>query len=229
MNDKVLIIEDDGDLAQLISYNLSREGYRAVIARDGAAGLKLLRSERPDLVVLDIMLPDIDGLELCRAIRREPATSALPIIFLTARAEEIDRVIGLELGADDYVTKPFSPRELLARVKAVLRRSRAAHLASSVIVCGPLHIDLDKREVTRDGRKLDLSALEFNLLYFLASNRERVFSRDELLDRVWGRERFVTPRSVDVYIRRLREKIEPDAESPRFIITVRGFGYKFVC
>jgi DNA-binding response OmpR family regulator len=189
--------------------------------------LAQIQKSPPDLLVLDLMLPKLSGLEICKAVRRDEALNRIPILMLSARGEEADRVIGLELGADDYVTKPFSPRELVARVKALLRRIQPAGKQEKPIIAGALRIDPASYRVTRDGDPLALSTLEFRLLYYLASRPNRVFSRDQLLDAVWGTGRFVTPRSVDVYIRRLREKIERDPDKPEYLKTVRGAGYLF--
>jgi len=224
---RVLIIEDDKDIVELVRYNLANEGFEVASASDGGSGLAQLRKSPPDLLLLDLMLPKMTGLEVCKEVRRDPALSRLPILMLTARGEEADRVVGLEMGADDYVTKPFSPRELGARVKALLRRAEPAGDAERPIEVGRLMIDPSSYRVTRAGKPLPLSTLEFRLVYYLASRPNRVFTRDQLLDAVWGTERFVTPRSVDVYIRRLREKIEIDPESPVHLKTVRGAGYLF--
>ena len=184
-------------------------------------------SRPPDLLILDLMLPKMPGLEICEEIRRNPSLNRLPILMLTARGEEADRIVGLEMGADDYVTKPFSPRELVARVKALLRRTEPAGEVERPIEVGQLWIDPSSYRVTRAGKALTLSTLEFRLVYYLAARPNRVFSRDQLLNAVWGTDRFVTPRSVDVYIRRLREKIESDPENPTHLKTVRGAGYLF--
>jgi phosphate regulon transcriptional regulator PhoB len=224
---RVLIIEDDKDIIELVRYNLANEGFEVGSASDGSAGLAQLRKSPPDLLLLDLMLPKMPGLEICKEIRRDPTLSRLPILMLTARGEEADRVVGLEMGADDYVTKPFSPRELVARVKALLRRAEPTDDVERPIEVGRLLIDPSSYRVTRAGKALPLSTLEFRLVYYLAARPNRVFTRDQLLDAVWGTERFVTPRSVDVYIRRLREKIEIDPESPVHLKTVRGAGYLF--
>jgi DNA-binding response OmpR family regulator len=181
----------------------------------------------PDLLILDLMLPKLPGLEVCKEIRRDAGLNRLPILMLTARGEEADRVVGLEMGADDYVTKPFSPRELVARVKALLRRTEPIGEVERAIEVGRLLIDPSSYRVMRSGKPLTLSTLEFRLIYYLAARPNRVFTRDQLLDAVWGTDRFVTPRSVDVYIRRLREKIEMDPENPMHLKTVRGAGYLF--
>jgi two-component system, OmpR family, alkaline phosphatase synthesis response regulator PhoP len=224
---RILIIEDDRDIVELVRYNLANEGFEVTALADGSAGLASLRKSAPDLVILDLMLPKMPGLEVCKEIRRDPALNRLPILMLTARGEEADRVIGLEMGADDYVTKPFSPRELAARVKALLRRSEPVGEVERAIEVGRLLIDPSSYRVTRAGKPLTLSTLEFRLIYYLAARPNRVFTRDQLLDAVWGTDRFVTPRSVDVYIRRLREKIENDPENPVHLKTVRGAGYLF--
>ncbi|HEX2715712.1 MAG TPA: response regulator transcription factor [Candidatus Acidoferrales bacterium] len=224
---RILIIEDDRDIVELVRYNLANEGFSVSAASEGSAGLAAVKKTPPDLLVLDLMLPKLSGLEICKEIRRDQALNRLPILMLSARGDEADRVVGLEIGADDYVTKPFSPRELVARVKALLRRTEPAEEPAHVIEAGRLAIDPSAYRVTRAGKPVTLSTLEFRLLYFLASRPNRVFTRDQLLDAVWGTERFVTPRSVDVYVRRLREKIEADPEAPIHLKTVRGAGYLF--
>ena len=224
---RILIIEDDPDIVELVRYNLSKEGYQVAAVGDGVAGLEKVRKSQPDLLVLDLMLPKLSGMEVCKEIRRDQALKQLPILMLTARGEEMDRVIGLEVGADDYVTKPFSPRELVARIRALLRRTESIGTEDRPLQVGNLHIDPGSYRVVREGEPISLTALEFRLLYFLASKPNRVFTRDQLLDRVWGTERFVTPRSVDVYVRRLREKIEADPQNPTYLKTLRGAGYLF--
>jgi two-component system phosphate regulon response regulator PhoB len=224
---RVLLIEDDRDIIELVRYNLEREGFQVSAANDGATGLVQVRKTPPDMLLLDLMLPKLSGLEICRDIRRDQALNRLPILMLTARGEEADRVVGLEMGADDYVTKPFSPRELVARVKALLRRAEPPGETPRVVETRGLVIDPSSYRVTHDSKPVTLSTLEFRLLYYLATRPNRVFTRDQLLDAVWGTERFVTPRSVDVYIRRLREKVESDADHPAFLKTVRGAGYMF--
>jgi phosphate regulon transcriptional regulator PhoB len=224
---RVLIIEDDRDIVELVRYNLANEGFQVSAAFDGGTGLSTLKKTPPDLLLLDLMLPKLSGLEICREIRKDDSLNRLPILMLTARGEEADRVVGLEMGADDYVTKPFSPRELLARVKALLRRSEPPVDAPRTIEIGRLAIDPASYRVSNSGKAVPLSTLEFRLLYYLASRPNRVFTRDQLLDAVWGTDRFVTPRSVDVYVRRLREKIESDPENPAYLKTVRGAGYLF--
>jgi len=223
----ILIIEDDKDIVELVRYNLEKEGYQVTGAGDGTTGLAQLRRTPPDLLILDLMLPRLPGLEICKEIRRDENLPRIPILMLTARGEESDRVVGLEMGADDYVTKPFSPRELVARVKALLRRVDGEPQMETGIAVGDLMIDPSSYRVTRSGEPIALSTLEFRLLYYLASRPNRVFDRDRLLDAIWGTDRFVTPRSVDVYIRRLREKVESDPQHPSHLKTVRGAGYLF--
>ncbi|MBE9503444.1 MAG: phosphate regulon transcriptional regulator PhoB [Proteobacteria bacterium] len=222
---KILIIDDERDLIDLLSYNLEKEGYSILIALDGSQGKELATSSNPDLIILDLMLPGIDGLELCRMLRKEQETASIPIIMLTAKGEEIDKVLGLEMGADDYVTKPFSVREIVARVKAQLRRTTKDNKAVETYQFGALSVDISTHEVTINGRHIKLSPLEFKLLKFFITHQERVYSRDQLLDYVWGDEAYVEPRTVDVHIRRLREKIEP--EGTKLIKTIRGAGYRF--
>jgi two-component system alkaline phosphatase synthesis response regulator PhoP len=214
----------------LVAYNLEKEGYETLKALDGEKALQLVRTKTPDLVVLDLMLPGIQGLEVCKRIRKDPETASIPIIMLTAKGAEIDKIVGLEVGADDYITKPFSVKELLARIKAVLRRSEARRAAgqAEIFEFKGLHIDFKSYEVTVDGKRVDLSPTEFKLLKFLSRNPGRVYSREQILDRVWGDEAFVEPRTVDVHIRRLRSRIEHDESSPDYIVTVRGAGYKFM-
>ncbi|MGH9774365.1 MAG: response regulator [Candidatus Acidiferrales bacterium] len=224
---KILVIEDDKDIVELVRYNLEKEGFQVAAVGDGASGLAQIRKAPPDLLVLDLMLPKLSGLDLCREVRRDSALNRLPILMLTARGDEADRIVGLELGADDYVSKPFSPRELAARVKALLRRAEPAGEAEKTLELGTLRIDPSAYRVTRSGKPVVLSTLEFRLLYYLAARPNKVFTRDQLLDAVWGMDRFVTPRSVDVYIRRLREKVEVDPQKPTFVKTIRGAGYLF--
>lgn len=219
---KILLVEDETTLAETLAYNLRREGYEVILAADGEAGLERARAESPDLIILDIMLPGLDGLSVCRILRREMDT---PIIILTARGTEVDKIIGLETGADDYVVKPFGLGEFLARVRAVLRRvpsPRRDELAS-----GDLVLDLAARRVTKGGVELKLSHKEFDLLAELMRNRGAVLSRDLLLTQVWGYDYFGDSRTVDVHIRWLREKIEDDPSNPQRIVTVRGVGYRF--
>ena len=227
MPKKILVVEDDQDLVGLLKYNLEQEGFRVNYATDGSVAIPSIRKYLPDLLILDLMLPGMDGLEVCRQIRQSNKHMALPVLMLTARGEEADRVVGLELGADDYVTKPFSLRELIARVRALLRRREIFNLQTRSLQRRDLFIDPQSHLVRIASRAIDLTALEFRLLYFLASNPGTVFSRDRLLDLVWGNERNVTPRSVDVYVRRLREKLETHGEIPIYVQTVHGVGYRF--
>ena len=226
----VLVVEDEETLRRALVYNLEREGYRVLSSQDGADGLRQARESSPDVLILDLMLPTIDGLEVCRALRQ---TSSLPIIILTAKVDEVDRIVGLEVGADDYVTKPFSMRELMARVKALIRRSdlRNGHagLADPALAlrAGPLELQPLARVLTRRGEPIALRPKEFELLAFLMRNPGVVFSRDVLLERVWGYEYPGGTRTVDVHIRWLRIKIEDDPSQPRLLTTVRGAGYKF--
>ncbi|NOY65049.1 MAG: response regulator transcription factor [Nitrospirae bacterium] len=227
---QILIVDDEVDICKLLEYNLTKEGFYAESLQDGATALKRLKTHTFDLMILDLMLPEIDGIQLCRLIREDPQLKTLPIIMLTAKDEELDRVLGLEIGADDYVTKPFSVREVVARVKAVLRRtgeSLPEKTKTATIKVDDLIIDLERFSVTKAGRPIELSAREFRLLQYLAEHPGRVYNRDFLLDAVWGNDAFVEPRTVDVYIRRIREKIEDDPSNPSFIKTKRGIGYYF--
>jgi DNA-binding response OmpR family regulator len=220
---KIVLIEDDADLYSLIQYNLAKEGFGFAGSQTGKGALDLCLREKPDLVILDIMLPDSDGLEICRAIRSHPGLAHVPVIFLTARASETDRIVGLELGASDYIVKPFFVRELIARIKIHFRDQ---HLPPNVMTAGGLALDRARREVRLNGRLVSLTATEFRLLEFLMSRPGVVFTREQLLDAVWGHDRAVTDRTVDVYILRLRQKIESPGE-PSFLRSVRGFGYSF--
>jgi DNA-binding response OmpR family regulator len=221
---KILIVEDETPLLQTVSYNLEQEGYQVIQAQDGLAGLDAARAERPDLVLLDIMLPGIDGVEVCRLLRKE---MDIPIIMLTAKSREIDKVVGLEVGADDYVTKPFGMLELLARIRAALRRARTDAKKDEVLRSGDIEMDPGSHTVRVAGNEVELRPKEFDLLHALISNRGRVLERSQLLERVWGEDEYIDAGTLDVHIRRLREKIEADPSSPRHVITVRGIGYKF--
>jgi two-component system phosphate regulon response regulator PhoB len=223
MTAHILIVEDESALVELLRYNLEKEGYRVTVAVDGEEGLSTVEDSKPDLVILDWMLPLVSGLEVCRQIRRKPATRSLPIIMLTARSEETDRVRGLEIGADDYITKPFSPSELMARVRAVLRRAQPS-AANDVLSYGGLVMDLAAHRVLRNGRHVHLGPTEFRLLKFLMERPGRVYSREQLLDAVWGQDIYVEPRTVDVHIRRLRKALNGPAD-PDLIRTVRSAGY----
>ena len=240
MAHKVLVVEDDTTLSETLEYNLTRQGYETLTAADGRAALDIARNEKPDLIILDLMLPGIDGFEVCRILRKE---LSVPILMLTARTEEVDRVVGLEVGADDYLTKPFSMRELLARVKALLRRVKlireeiaaeketnetpAAIHSTVSLVFDNLTIDQNRREIKVDDQPIRLKPKEFDLLLFLARHRGIALSRDLILERVWGWTYDGNSRTVDVHVRWLREKIEPDPGNARRIVTVRGIGYRF--
>ncbi len=223
---KILIVEDEEDLVRLVSYNLKREGYKVLEAYDGTDVQRTVRAGKPDLVLLDLMLPGVSGLELCRRLKADSSTKSIPIIMLTAKGEELDKVLGLELGADDYITKPFGVNELMARIRAVLRRATPEEpAAENVLSVGDLTITKDACSVTKAGRALTLSATEYRILLYLAERRGRVFSRDRLLDALWGNESHVEPRTVDVHIRKLRSQIEDDPSAPRYLLTKRGLGY----
>jgi DNA-binding response OmpR family regulator len=224
MSTTVLVVDDEPIVREVVVSYLRREGYRTLEAGDGDSARRLLEEEPPNLVVLDLMLPGTDGLELCRWIR---ARSELPVIMCTARGDEADRIVGLELGADDYVTKPFSPRELAARVRTVLRRTATEIPRAERLSFDGLDIDARTREVTRNSEPLKLTAKEFDLLWFMANHARQVFSRDQLMDRVWGYEAALDTGTVTVHIRRLREKIEDEPSRPRFLQTVWGVGYRF--
>jgi phosphate regulon transcriptional regulator PhoB len=226
---KILVVEDEPDIRKLINYNLVQERFKVLEAEDGEQALKLIQREVPNLVILDLMLPGLSGLELCKILRDRNDTTHLPILMLTAKAGEADKVVGLEMGADDYLPKPFSPREMVARVRAILRRTESSSGAESSpsYQRGALKIDFRTYEVFARGQPIKLTLKEFELLRFLVQNPNRVLSRDQLLDRVWGGETFVTPRTVDVHIRRLRKAIEKDDRKPKWILTLRGVGYKF--
>lgn len=221
---KIALVEDDADLYSLVKYNLEKESFAVVGAQTGRGVIDLFRRERPDLILLDIMLPDSDGLEICKAIRQHPELAHIPVIFLTARASETDRIVGLELGANDYIVKPFFVRELIARVKIQFRGQSSP---TRVLKAASLELDRSRCEARLNGNALTLTATEFRLLEFLMSRPGVVFSREQLLDAVWGHDRAVTDRTVDVYILRLRQKIETDPANPLFIRSVRGFGYSF--
>ncbi len=225
----VLVIEDEENLLKAIKYNLEKDGYKVQSAMDGEQGLELARQMEPSFIILDIMLPKMDGIEVCRILRRE---SNVPILMLTAKSEEIDRVVGLELGADDYVTKPFSMRELMARTKAILRRyslstNDKAKESGKVLKAGKLEVNISKHVVTLDSKLLELKPREFDLLALLVENAGRALTRDQILENIWGQDYYGDTRTVDVHIRWLREKIEGNPGSPKQIITIRGVGYRF--
>jgi DNA-binding response OmpR family regulator len=242
MGRKILVVDDETILVDTIAYNLQQAGYQVTTASDGTSALEAARRETPDLVILDIMLPEMDGLEVCRLLRREKNTATIPIMMLTAKGEEIDKVVGLEVGADDYVTKPFGRRELLARVRALLRRADYPPVSEELsaqettgevprpgreLVAGPLRIDLAGRRVFCRGQEMELQPKQFDLLTYLVRNRGTVLTRDQLLQNVWGYDYVGDTRTVDVHVRWLREKLEEDPANPHLIQTVRGVGYCF--
>ncbi len=226
MKTSITVVEDDPDISRLVRHHLEGAGYALKVFPSGSAVISESERQKPSLFVLDIMVPGKDGLELCRQIRRTPTLAAIPVIFLTAKSGEADRILGLELGADDYIAKPFSPRELVARVKAVLRRFERP-LSNTPSRVGEIEIDPGAMTLTVRGNIVATTATEFRLLDYFIRHMGRVFTRDQLLDSVWRDTAYVTPRSVDVYVRRIREKIEPDPENPRYLRTVRGAGYRF--
>jgi len=222
---KILVVDDERDILELISYNLKKEGFAITTSRDGEDALRHIRAEDFDLVLLDLMLPGMQGMELCRILKSSERTASTPVIMLTAKSDETDKVLGLETGADDYITKPFSPRELAARVKAVLRRTHEKPAEDRTVKVGELEINTGTYQVVKRGEQIKLSATEFKLLLYLVKRKGRVFNRDMLLDAVWKDEAFVEPRTVDVHIRRLRERIEDNPSDPAYIKTRRGIGY----
>ena len=232
MDGTILIVEDEQNINDILVFTFSKEGYKTLSAYDGAKGLEMALNENPDLILLDVMLPVMDGFEVCRKIREK---SQVPIIMLTAREDEVDKVLGLEMGADDYITKPYSVRELTARVKANLRRSAYASIPETelepgevnIITSGDLTINIERYEVTKKGEVVDITLREFQLLKFLATQPDKIFTRETLLEKVWGYEYYGDVRTVDVTARRLREKIEDDPSMPKYIITKRGVGYYF--
>lgn len=223
---KILVVDDEPDVVELVTFNLRKAGFEVIAASDGAAALRSARLELPDLIVLDLMLPEVDGLEVCKLLRRDPATAGVPIILLTAKAAEIDRVLGLELGADDYVTKPFSPRELVLRVKKLVERRRHAdaEVKAEQLRVGDLCVDIPRHMVSVGGEQVDLTATEFKLLCTLMQRRGRVQTRDQLLQDVWQYDNVIDTRTVDTHMRRLRDKL---GSAARYIDTVRGVGYRF--
>lgn len=224
MSEKILVVDDEKDLLELVAFNLSNAGYRVMTAANGEQALERAREKTPDLIVLDILLPDLPGLEVCRILKSEDKTRGIPIVFLTAKGEEIDRVVGFELGADDYVTKPFSPRELVLRVKALLKRRRGDGEPRQALVAGDLRLDRERHEVTIGKKAVDLTATEFKLLAHLMEYPGRAMTRDQLLDSVWGMDAFVTDRTIDTHVKRLRAKLGRLGER---VETVRGVGYRF--
>ncbi len=224
--EKILIVDDELHIVELLKYNLEANGYKVDFSLNGKEGLDKSIKNKPSLILLDIMLPEMDGFDVCKELKKNKETQGIPIIMLTAKGEEFDKILGLELGADDYITKPFSVRELLARIKAVLRRNVKGE-QEQALTFGDLTIHLDKHEVLKEGEYVELTLKEFELLRLLVMNKGKVLTRDFLLDKVWGYEYYGETRTVDVHIRHLRQKIEEDDSNPRYIETVRGIGYKF--
>ncbi|WP_097025577.1 response regulator transcription factor [Clostridium peptidivorans] len=224
--EKIIIVDDEEHIRELLKFNLENSGYSTIYADNGIDALKLIKSERPQLILLDLMIPGMDGYDVCKEVRKDNNVSTTPIIMITAKGEEFDKVLGLELGADDYITKPFSIREILARVKAVLRRTSVQNIDKSYKF-GNVIIDLEKHEVIKDNLKVELTLKEFELLEVLIRNKGRVLTRDFLLDKIWGYEYVGETRTVDVHIRHLRQKIEENDKNPQFIETIRGVGYRF--
>jgi two-component system alkaline phosphatase synthesis response regulator PhoP len=226
MQEKILIVDDEADIVKMLEYNLKKEGFRVISALDGHAGLKAVEKQRPDIIILDLMLPEIDGLEVCRSLRQNRDTMAIPVIMLTAKSQEADKIVGLELGADDYITKPFSPRELIARIKAVLRHLRDKEKLPDIFKVGNLTIDFSRIKITVGNKQLELTAKEFELLSALIKAKGRVLSRDYLLDSIWGFDKAVEiqSRTVDVHIQTLRKKLKTEAKR---IVTVKNYGYRF--
>ncbi len=224
--EKILVVDDEEHIQELIKFNLEKNGYKVICADNGIDAINLAREQLPQLMLLDLMLPGMDGLDVCKEIRKDSSMSNMPIIMITAKGEEIDKIIGLELGADDYITKPFSVRELVARIKAILRRT-TMQIVEKTFKVGNLDIDFGKHEVLKNENKIDLTLKEFELLEILLKNKGRVMTRDFLLDKIWGYEYVGETRTVDVHIRHLRQKIEDDDKNPVYIQTIRGIGYRF--
>jgi len=222
---RIFIVDDEPDIVELVTYNLAKEGFEVDSSFDGEEALNRIRKEEFDLIILDLMLPGMQGMEICRILRNDPRTKNIPIIMLTAKGEEVDKILGLEMGADDYMTKPFSPRELLARVKTVMRRVTEQAADGKIIRIDNLTINKETYSVAKDDKLLNLSSTEFRLFLYLAERKGKVFTRDQLLDAVWKDEAFVEPRTVDVHIRRLRTQIEDDPSNPKYVKTKRGIGY----
>lgn len=228
MEEKILIVDDEEHIVELIRFNLENNGYKTITASNGIEAIDMAKNFMPKVILLDLMLPGMDGYDICKHLRNNDLTKNIPVIMITARGEEIDKILGLELGADDYITKPFSVRELVARVKALIRRTNVSiDTNSSTYSFGNLTIDFEKHDLIKDGKKLDLTLKEFELLEILIKNKGRVITRDILLDKIWGYEYIGETRTVDVHIRHLRKKIEVDDKLPKYIETVRGIGYRF--
>ncbi|SEO92638.1 response regulator [Propionispora vibrioides] len=227
MTGNILVVDDEVAIRELVKFNLQKEGYAVLEADNGTVALQTARQNKPDLIVLDLMLPELDGLEVCRSLKNQQATAGIPIIMLTAKTEEIDKIIGLELGADDYMTKPFSPRELVARVKAVLRRSQKEPAGTGELTVSRLRFHFSRYEVFLNKTKLELTPKEYELLKLFVTNIGKVYTREQLLEKVWGYEYFGDTRTVDVHVRHLRAKLAEDSEVAEAIETVRGVGYRF--
>lgn len=225
--EKILVVDDEDHIVELISYNLMNSGYKVITANNGIDAVKLAKEEKPKLMLLDLMIPGLDGYDVCKSIRSDNETKDISVIMLTAKGEELDKILGLELGADDYMTKPFSIRELLARIKAVLRRTKSLGGSEEVFKTNGIIINFDRREVLISDKKIDLTLKEFELLEILVKNRGKILTRETLLDKIWGYEYVGETRTVDVHIRYLRKKIEVDDKNPKFIETIRGVGYRF--
>ncbi len=227
MTGKILIVDDECNIRELLKFNLEKSGYKVIEADDGQSAITIAKTQKPELIVLDLMLPGMDGLEVCRIVKNSRETAAIPIIMLTAKNEEIDKVIGLELGADDYLTKPFSPRELLARIKAVLRRSNKESAVEGELVVGKLRLNFSRYEAYLGATKLELTPKEYEMLKLFVTNTGKVFTREQLLEKVWGYEYFGDTRTVDVHVRHLRVKLAQENEVAEAVETVRGVGYRF--
>lgn len=225
--EKILVVDDEDHIVELISYNLINSGYKVITANNGIDAVRLAKEENPKLILLDLMIPGLDGYDVCKAIRNDSETKDISVIMLTAKGEELDKILGLELGADDYMTKPFSIRELLARIKAVLRRTKSLGGSEEIFKANGILINFDRREVIISDKKIDLTLKEFELLEILVKNRGKILTRETLLDKIWGYEYVGETRTVDVHIRYLRKKIEVDDKNPKFIETIRGVGYRF--
>lgn len=226
-DEKILVVDDEENIRELLKFNLENLGYNVICSDNGKDAFNIVKNEKPNLILLDVMLPGMDGYDVCKGIRANNAISTTPIIMITAKGEELDKVLGLELGADDYITKPFSVRELVARVKALLRRTGLSVIENSDFSFGNIKIDFEKHEVSKEGEKIDLTLKEYELLETFVKNKGRVLTRDFLLDKIWGYEYIGETRTVDVHIRHLRQKIEEDDKSPKYIETIRGVGYRF--
>ncbi|EOR27375.1 alkaline phosphatase synthesis transcriptional regulatory proteinphoP [Clostridium sartagoforme AAU1] len=225
--EKILVVDDEDHIVELISYNLTNSGYKVITANNGIDAVRIAREEKPNLMLLDLMIPGLDGFDVCKSIRNDNETKDISVIMLTAKGEELDKILGLELGADDYITKPFSIRELLARIKAVLRRIKSVEGSEEVYKSNGILINFDRRDVFIFDKKIDLTLKEFELLEILVKNRGKILTRETLLDKIWGYEYVGETRTVDVHIRYLRKKVEEDDKNPKLIETIRGVGYRF--